>query len=75
MLSQTVALAVDHWMTTNIEWRPVSNMVIPKNKVTNGVAWSPVSHGVSLKGVFNLFKASTISDKIFDLFKVSKMVD
>ena len=30
---------------------PVSNMVIPKNKVTSGVAWHPVSHGVSPKGV------------------------
>ena len=32
-------------------------MVKPKIKVTNGVAWRPVSHGVSPKGVFNLFKA------------------
>ena len=43
-------------MTTGMAWRPVSNMVIPKKKVTNGVAWHPVSHGVSPKGVFDLFK-------------------
>ena len=33
-------------------------LVVPKNKVTNDVAWRPVSHGVSPKGVFNLFKAT-----------------
>ena len=30
------------------------NMVIPKTKVTNGVAWHHISDRVSLKGVFNL---------------------
>ena len=37
--------------------RSVNNMVIPKIKVTNDVAWCPVSHGVSPKGDFELFKA------------------
>ena len=32
---QSVALAVDHYMTTGMVWRTVSNMVTPKNKVTN----------------------------------------
>ena len=27
-------------------------LAVPKNKVTNGVVWRPVSHGVSPKGVF-----------------------
>ena len=31
-------------------------LVVTKNKVTNGVAWRPVSHGASPDGVFNLFK-------------------
>ena len=46
-------------------WRPVSNMVIKKNKVTNGVAWHPVSHGVSPKGVFDCSKSSKIAKKFF----------
>ena len=44
-------------MTTGMASRSVSNMVIPKNKVTNGVAWCPVSYGVSPKGDFKLLKA------------------
>ena len=50
-------------------WRPVSNMVIPKDKVTNGVAWRPVSHGVSPKGVFNKwFVQSQQNDYIFNYY-------
>ena len=46
-------------------WRPVSNMVIIKNKVTNGVAWRPVSYWVSPKGVFDCSKSSKIAKKFF----------
>ena len=35
-------------------------MVIIKNKVTNGMAWCPVSHGVSPKGVFQFAQISKI---------------
>ena len=49
---KSVALVVDHQMTTGMAWHPVSNMVTPKKKVANGVAWRPVNHEVSLKGVF-----------------------
>ena len=53
MLSlRSVALVVDHEMTTGMGWHSVSNMVIIKNKETNGVASHPVSHEVSQKGVF-----------------------
>ena len=45
-------------MTTDTKWHPISNTVIPKSKVSNDVAWRPVSHGDSPKGVFNFFKAS-----------------
>ena len=37
-------------MTTGMAWRSVSNMVIPKIKVTNGMVWRPVSDSVSPKG-------------------------
>ena len=52
-------------MITGMAWRPVSNMVIIKNKVTNDVAWCPVSHGVSPKGVFNLFEATEFFKRSF----------
>ena len=39
-------------MTAGMAWRPVRNIVIIKTKVTNGVAWLPVSRGGSSKGVF-----------------------
>ena len=38
-------------------WRLVSNILIIKNKVTNGMAWHHVSHGVSRKRVFNCSKS------------------
>ena len=41
--------------------RPVSNMAMVKKTVTSGMAWRPVSHRVSPKGVFDLFKASSFS--------------
>ena len=39
-------------------------MVIAKNKVTNGVAWCPVSHGVSPKGDFDSSKSAKIALKM-----------
>ena len=56
-------------MTTGMAWRSVSNMVIPKSKVTNGMVWRPVSDSVSPKGVFNCSK-SAIAFKVF--FKKTK---
>ena len=42
-------------------WRPVSDMVIIKNKVTKGVAWRPVSHGV-----FDCLESAKIAGKFFE---------
>ena len=39
-------------------------MVTIKNKVTNGASWCPVSHGVSPKGSFRLFRVK-IAGKFF----------
>ena len=39
-------------------------MVIVKNKVTNGVTWCPVSHGVSPKGGFDCSKSAKIALKM-----------
>ena len=61
-------------MNTGMAWRPVSNMVTPKNKVTNGVEWRHISHKVSPKGVFELFKVRKKTTNVFDVFKVSKMI-
>ena len=52
-------------MTTGMAWRPVSIMVIIKNKVANSVAWRPVSHGVSPKRVFDYSESAKIAKKIF----------
>ena len=30
--------------------------MLPENKVANSVAWQSISHGVSPKGVFGLFR-------------------
>ena len=60
---KSVALAVDHLMTIDMTWRPVSNMVKTKVKVTDGVAWRPVSHGVSPKGLFDLLTGSKTTSK------------
>ena len=49
-------------MTTGMVWRPVGNMVTPKNKVTNGVVWRPVIHGVCPKGVFIWHKLVNLLD-------------
>ena len=55
-------------MTTGMASRPVSDMVILKSKLTNGVAWRPVSHGVPPKGVFNKwFVQSQQNDYFFQL--------
>ena len=43
-------------MTTGAAWCPVTNMMLPENKVANSVAWQSISHGVSPKGVFGLFR-------------------
>ena len=56
-------------MTTGMAWRPVSNMMIPKNKVTNGVAWHPASHGVSPKGILTCLKSVKITGKFFKASK------
>ena len=40
-------------------------MVIIKNKVTNGVEWRPVSHEVSLKGVFDCSGLAKKAKKVF----------
>ena len=42
-------------MATGTAWRAVSNMTMVKKTVTSGMAWRPVSHRVSPKGVFGLF--------------------
>ena len=52
-------------MTAGMAWRPVSNIVIIKNKVTNGVTWLPVSQGGSPKGVFHCSKSAKITKKFF----------
>ena len=52
-------------MTTGMAWCPVSNMVIIKSKVTNDVAWRPVSHGISPKEVFNCLESAKIAGKFF----------
>ena len=56
-------------MTTVIALRPISNMVIIKNKVANGVAWCPVSHGVSPKGVFDCLESAKIVNTFFEGLK------
>ena len=55
-------------MTAGMAWRPVSNIVIIKNKVTNGVTWLPVSQGGSPKGVFHCSKSAKITNKFFFFF-------
>ena len=46
-------------------------MVTPKNKVTKDVAWCPVSHGVSLKGVFDCSKSAKTASQFFKASKNS----
>ena len=45
-------------------WRSVSNMVIPKIKVTNGMVWRPVSDSVSPKGVLTV-QSQQLRSKFF----------
>ena len=63
---KSVALAVNHQMTTDMAWCPVSNMVMIKNKVTNDVAWRPVSHEVSPTGVFDCLELAKIAGKFLE---------
>ena len=50
-------------MTTGMAWCPVSDMVIIKNKVTNDMAWHPVSHAVSPKGFFDCLESAKTAGK------------
>ena len=43
-------------MISGMAWRSVSDMLIIKNKVANGVGWRLASPGVSPKGIFNCSK-------------------
>ena len=57
---------VNRWKRIVSKFRgKLVKMVIIKNKVTNGVAWRPVSHGVSPKGVFYCSRLAKIAKTFF----------